>query len=372
MMAAVLLTLLSLGYGYVLNGMRKSWSIITECETEREPNPISIVIAYRNEQSNLKRLIESLGKLNYPLELFEVILVNDHSIDESEVLINELRKSMSIAITCHSLDRDVTGKKNAIELGVSKSTFPTIATTDADCVVNENWLKSVNRCSGADFISSPVVFRRSSFWFSSFVELDFMSLIGLGGVLIQKNRPLLANGANMAFRKQAFEDVGGYKDNKEYSSGDDVFLLTAMSKMNKTIIFNKSRDAIVETEMPTTLSELFNQRIRWAKKTKHLPTKTISPTVFFLVAGYLGFALSPILLFYSTSVLVFGLVFFSWGVKLLADYRYFNLLTTFYKRHDLMKHLWWVEILHPFYIVIAGILSLFAPYKWKLRSHRNG
>lgn len=43
----------------------------------------SIIIAFRNEEYNLPKLITSLSKLNYPKELFEVLLIDDHSQDKS-------------------------------------------------------------------------------------------------------------------------------------------------------------------------------------------------------------------------------------------------------------------------------------------------
>ncbi|MDZ7776590.1 MAG: glycosyltransferase family 2 protein [Bacteroidales bacterium] len=78
----------------------------------------------------------------------------------------------------------------------------------------------------------------------------------------------MSNGANIAFLKKAFHDVGGYGGNEQYVSGDDVFLMMKLQKTygKQAITFLKDRDAIVKTAARETWKEFMEQRIRWASK----------------------------------------------------------------------------------------------------------
>ena len=47
-------------------------------------NSFSIIVPFRNEEKNLRTLLRSISDLNYPKELFELIMVDDFSKDQSE------------------------------------------------------------------------------------------------------------------------------------------------------------------------------------------------------------------------------------------------------------------------------------------------
>lgn len=153
----------------------------------------SIVVPFRNEAENLPNLVQSLSELNYPEELFEVVLVDDDSEDESTRIINEVLDTSSFA---HDTRTDVqiiknertsaSPKKDAITTAIKKSKHNWIVTTDADCTFNSEWLSTIDAFiqeKHSEMVVGPVMYNTNNSFLERFQSLDFMSLIGatIGG-----------------------------------------------------------------------------------------------------------------------------------------------------------------------------------------------
>ena len=80
--------------------------------------------------------------------------------------------------------------------------------------------------------------------------------------------PLLASAANLAMRRSALMRIGKDPWNRRLVSGDDVFLMHKVSKLNgkRAVLFLANRDILVRTMPESGLKAFFNQRIRWASK----------------------------------------------------------------------------------------------------------
>ena len=231
----------------------------------------SIIIPFRNEAQNLNPLLASLSKLNYPPSLFEILLVDDDSEDDSVNLISTFIENTRIDIKIvKNIRRSDAPKKDAIETAIGQAKFDWIVTTDADCLVPENWLQTIDafiqeyepKC-----IVAPVNYHIEESFLDKFQLLDFLSLQAstIGGFGI--NKPFLCNGANLCYEKQAFFDVKGFTGNTHIASGDDIFLFEKMlDTYPGNIHFLRSDEAIVTTKPQSTLRKLFSQRIRWAAK----------------------------------------------------------------------------------------------------------
>ena len=187
---------------------------------------ISIVIALRNEAANISRLIDQLVRLSYPEELLEIILVNDHSVDKTSDLIKS--HQAFDRITLLELGKGSSGKKSAISYGVSQARGKLIVTTDADCRIHINWLLTIDtyyRQNEYRMLVGPVSIDYDSSWFAHFQALEFNSLQGSGGGAIGMGLPIMCNGANLIYEKNAFDKVEGFKGNEHIPGGDDMFLL---------------------------------------------------------------------------------------------------------------------------------------------------
>ncbi len=126
--------------------------------------PISIVIPFRNEESNLPKLVESLSKQEH--RSFEVVFVNDHSEDEGLNLLHELLQKVAFNYQIHTL-KDTFGKKEAIKAGIEVSTQDVIITTDADCTADSYWLEEVSsrfQDERVQMVVGPVILTGNSFW----------------------------------------------------------------------------------------------------------------------------------------------------------------------------------------------------------------
>ncbi len=106
-------------------------------------NTFTVIIPFRNEVKNLPNLLESLSSLDYPKELFELILINDDSNNNSVERIEQF-KSQNSKLDIYIFDnirKSNSPKKDAIETAIQKSKFNWIATADADCIIPKKWLQ---------------------------------------------------------------------------------------------------------------------------------------------------------------------------------------------------------------------------------------
>lgn len=338
-------------------------------------NRFSIVIPFRNEAHNLPDLLQSLSELNYPSELYEILLVNDDSQDSYNPILAAFSKQ-NPTLNLHLLQnirKTNSPKKDAINTAINLSNFEWIITSDADCIVPKLWLQLFNQFIENEkpvFISAPVKFSPQNSMLFHFQNLNFISLVGstIGGFGIHK--PFMCNGANLCYRKDAFLELKGFEDNTKIASGDDIFLLEKMLKAYpKKVIFLKSDDAIVETKTENTWKLFINQQIRWASKSaayKSVFAKYVGIVVFSENLWVLILGISAMLFtnFWLPFIIVFTL-------KNIFDFMLIAQTSAFLKNTKSLKHYLIVSLLYPFFIVFIGCLSVFKNYEWKGRSFKK-
>ncbi|NEW79544.1 MAG: glycosyltransferase [Gelidibacter sp.] len=338
-------------------------------------NRFSIVIPFRNEAHNFPHLLKSLLKLNYPSELFEILLVNDDSQDHFNPILEEFRKQNPFLNLCltQNIRKTNSPKKDAINTAINLSNFEWIVTTDADCVVPANWLQLFNQFIEDEnpvFISAPVKFIAQNSWLFHFQHLNFISLVGstIGGFGI--GNPFMCNGANLCYRKETFFDLHRFDGNANIASGDDIFL---MEKMFKTypnqVKFLKSQEVLVETKSEISWKLFINQQIRWASKSvsyHSLFAKFVGLVVFLENLMVLILGISALLFpkFWISFMLVFAL-------KIVVDFMLIAKTSFFLKSTNSLKHYLPVSLWYPFFIVFTGCFSLFKNYEWKGRRFKK-
>ncbi|MFN8336283.1 MAG: glycosyltransferase [Cyclobacteriaceae bacterium] len=231
---------------------------------------ISVIVAFRNEEATIGRLIDNLQEQEYPRDKFEVVLINDHSEDNSVSVINE---SLRGPISSKLMNNATPGKKSALTKGIRHSVGTIMVTTDADCRMGKDWLRSINNSFYDESVKmtfGPVKFQTDDTLFSTMQAIEFSSLIGSGAATAAFGFPTLCNGANLAFTKDVFTETGGYDGNEHIASGDDEFLMRKIeAKYPGGIRFNNSPDSLVTTTPQQTLNEFLNQRLRWAGKWRY-------------------------------------------------------------------------------------------------------
>ena len=338
-------------------------------------NRFSIVIPFRDEAHNLPNLLNSLSALNYPSELYEILLVNDDSKDNFNPILATFSKqnpTLNLRLL-QNVRKTNSPKKDAINTAINLSSFEWIITTDADCLVPKLWLQFFNQFIDDEkpvFISAPVKFITQNSWLFHFQNLNFTSLMGstMGGFGIDK--PFMCNGANLCYHKATFYDVNGFEDNTNIASGDDIFLMEKMLKAYpKKVKFLKSDENIVETKTENSWKLFINQQIRWASKSASYTS------LFAKFVGIVVFLENLLLLVLGISALLFPqfwiyvtLVFLA---KLIVDFIIINQTALFLKSTKSLKYYLPVSVLYPFFIVFTGCLSTFKNYDWKGRSFKK-
>jgi poly-beta-1,6-N-acetyl-D-glucosamine synthase len=365
----VLLGITSLLYVKLIYSFISGWDKIKPFKKGLQgpfPVYISVVIAFRNEGKNLPGLLASLEKQSLSKAMFELILVNDHSTDNSEVLLNHTLKQTGLRGKTISL-KDKSGKKQAVLEGIKQASGKLIVTTDADCTHPEKWLETIHAFYGhthSKLIIGPVAMNSSNA-FEHYQALDFLSLIAASAGAFGIGRPFMCNGANLAFEKEMIEENTDPLKNS-LASGDDVFLLHRVKKnyLNQ-ISYLKSEDVIVKTHAEKSFVTFINQRIRWASKSKaYQDTFTLFVAMLVLIIN-LSLLTTLILAFFTKSAIaIFSLLLI---LKSLVDFALLTKVSAFAGQ----KHLKWfmvpVQIINIFIIPFIAILSFFMKPAWKGR-----
>ncbi|MDO6595459.1 glycosyltransferase [Oceanihabitans sp. 2_MG-2023] len=341
----------------------------------------SVVIPFRNEAENLPSLLKSLEALQYPKHLYEIILVNDASEDNSvtiieKVLHTNLRKdkfTRNPIKIINNLRESDSPKKDAITSAIQIAKYDWIITTDADCILPKFWLDTFDafiQKRDADFIVAPVTYSKAKTFLDRFQLLDFLSLQGatIGGFGIQK--PFLCNGANLGYRKDFFKTVQGFHGNTNIASGDDIFLLEKALKQDaKKVHYLKSEHVIVTTEAVKNFKDLISQRVRWASKSasyKNNFAKAVGLLVLLMNASLICLLTLCITGIFNVKVLLYLFL-----IKCSIDFLLLFKTLRFYKQETFLPSFIFSCFLYPFFSVYVVFVSVFSNYKWKGRAFKK-
>lgn len=339
-------------------------------------NPIkfSIVIAFRNEAQNLKDLAHSLSQINYPKEAFEVLFINDESTDKSTEILQEMMVATSLNYQIlNNEPYSKSPKKDAITLGVKKSNHPWIVTTDADCLVPENWLKDLGlfiQQKNPFLVAMPVLFIPLQSPATLYQYFDGISLQGvtMGGFGWQ--RPLLCNGANLAYKKDTFYEVNGFEGNNHIASGDDIFLLEKIQQeYPKKLQYLNTAQVMVATKPVSSWKKLIHQRIRWASKTRKqqgIFNKLLGVVV---LLGNLGWIAAVVAIFIYPLQLFDFLIL--WIIKLMADALFIVFSANSYNHAMKFKGLPRALLVYPFITIWVVLHSFKGSYQWRGRTFKK-
>lgn len=386
-MTAVLtiIILLFLSYTALILYYLRSWNDIPYFQSTQSTltlqTKITVIIPTRNEEENIEACLLSILNQSYPKHLFEVLVVDDHSTDKTATIINsfagEQVKLISlkdfIGVTVNSY------KKKAIEIAIQQSTGDLIVTTDADCIVTKNWLHTIASFYETNqpvFIAAPVAINCSTKFIEFFQALDFMVLQGITGASVHKKIHSMCNGANLAYTKKVFEEVGGFAGIDTIASGDDMLLMHKIYRAYPDkLMFLKSKDAIVQTAPVHSIKDFFNQRIRWASKADKYDDKRIFAVLLLVyITNLVLFLLPFITIFHPEKLFIFNYplsIVQLWLLLLLlktcVELVFLYPVAKFFGKLSMLILFPLMQPLHIIYTVIAGWLGKFGSYTWKGR-----
>ena len=331
---------------------------------------VSIVIALRNEEHFIQKLLSSIVKQEYPARLMELIFVDDHSEDNTKKIVNDFfiqHASYNVKV----LSADSSGKKAAIKKGVNSAWHELILTTDGDCELPQKWvtqLVSIYEKYHPVFIAGPVKLTHNSSVIGKLQFLEMAGLIGIAGGSLSNGKPMLCNGANLAFSRSAWLKAMEHIQST-YSSGDDTDLLVRLTEeYPDQMIFLKDESTVVQTNAAGTVRSFIQQRQRWASKITGSMSRF---TVFIAVLAWLvHFTLFIQLIFAVIHLHFSGLFLGAVLIKALSEATVIGPVVKLYKLKRWDQNIILLQPLYWFYIILVGLSGPLLKYEWKGRKLR--
>ncbi|MDF3078171.1 MAG: glycosyltransferase [Sphingobacteriaceae bacterium] len=326
-------------------------------------------MAARDEAEKIGFTISDILAQDYPKHLVEIIVVDDHSTDETANVISAYAEQGVRLIRLNEANPLNSYKKKALTEAIKIAGGELIVATDADCRMGKQWLSTIVSMyeeKGYNLISSPVSFYQEKTFFEELQTLEFQFLIGLGASTIGNKMPSTCNGANLAYRKDVFDELKGFAGIDDLASGDDeLFLHKVAAKYPNSIGFCKAKEAVVYTHAKPNLKEFVRQRKRWASKSTRYKNKwmvVIGVSIWLFNLSILLSFLSGF--FYDRLFLLGGATIL---LKFFVELVFMIPVTSFFRRSRLLLFLPLLTIGHIFYFIYIGIAGNSGKYIWKGR-----
>ena len=367
-----LVAILTILYAVLLMAYRFWYSKLTvfmPSDIQAAPTKFSIVIPARNEAANIKACVDSILAQDYPMDAFEIIVIDDFSEDDTAFIVESLHQQYAnvqlLKLADYFKPHELTAfKKKAIEKAVSHAKGDWIITTDADCKVPSRWLSLYNAYIIKEqpvFVAAPVMFIKTAGILNQFQILDFLALQGITAASVGAGKHSMSNGANLAFEKAAFIAVGGYQGVDHIASGDDMFL---MHKMKETLVkpigYLFHPDAIVLTDAMPTWRQFIMQRIRWSSKARYYDDRSIFWVLLLVYLFNLSFLLMCLLGNFKS--LIIALAF-----KTFFELFFLDPVAQFFHKKEELRYFPLYQPIHIIYNIVAGLFGQIKTYTWKGR-----
>lgn len=345
----------------------------------REQYNVSVVIAARNEEDNIGRILQDLMQQTYPREKYEVIVANDSSLDNTGKIVDEFcsRYPNIKHVYVDKIPEGISPKKYVMDCAIQHAMNEIILTTDADCRVSSQWIESMvsyfepNVGFVIGFSQLGKSYERRSV-LEKLQAFDFMQLMGATAGTTNLGYPLAASGQNLGYLRKAYNRVGGFKKVAHRISGDDVLLLQLIRKLtNLKIRFAASPAAFAVSEPQPDLRSFIHQRLRWASNGSY-QIKLNIPFFVYLLLVFLNNLVSLIGLIAAVFYQFYpNFVFVCLLIKAISEFTLALRAAQLFGRFDLLKFFpLWFFLQMP-YIVAMGLLGSFGNFTWKGRRHSS-
>lgn len=337
---------------------------------------VSVIVPTRNEEKNILRVLLELIAQDYPGEFLQVIVTDDFSEDNTVVLVSKFSIANPefplIIIDAFKSPEFGTGKKKAIERAIDHANGDIILCTDADTWRSKRWVTTMAECFHDTKIRmslGPVFFNSGTNILQKIQEMEFLGIIGLTAGSAATGFPVMCNGANLAYLRKDFHDVGGFSGNLNFQSGDDQFLLGSFVQQygRGSVSFILDRGAIVTTDAESTWKGFLSQRVRWISKSSGYRDPIVIAvglitwtTIIFLVSGiFIGIVVNLILV----------QALLGWIIKIALDFPLVWIMNKFSGKHVNIRYFILTQIFQLLYVPVISILGMIVPYQWKGRKN---
>lgn len=270
---------------------------------------ISVVVAAKNEEKNIPTLIEALSKQDYDRDNYEVIIVDDYSLDNTFNIANESTSAYNNFRVLKAETKNLPGKKGALTKGIEKTNYDFILITDSDCVPQSNWINiSAKKFSeGYDFIFGVAPFYNENSFINNLSCFENIRTSILTLTAATTGFPYSAAARNFGFKKSSFKKLKGYLNTTETLSGDDDLLLREAVKNKIKIGVVTENDSFVYSKTKNNLKDYLKQKARHTRTSLYyLPVHKTMLSLWHLIN--LVFLFSPFLILIDSIFLSLFLV----------------------------------------------------------------
>ncbi|WP_019986797.1 glycosyltransferase [Rudanella lutea] len=390
-MITTILLIISVLYVFMTLTLWWGWRRIPYAQTTplTDGPLISVVIPVRNEAANLPHLLADLARQTYTR--FEVIVADDSSTDDTVAVVQKLVNDLPYTLHLLPLPNEKTGapKKRAIAQSIRIAQGELILTTDGDCRVGPDWVRSFAayyRQHQPRMMTGPVTFTPDwtddiSFGEMSSVQsggglvglfgqlqtVEFSSLIGSGAATLALNNPTMCNGANLCYEKRVFEEVNGFAGIDHVASGDDELLMHKIARRYPGgVQFLKNRDAIVQTAPHSSWVAFYQQRKRWASKWKAYESWHPSALAIFVFLSNMA----PVVAVLGGvgGLVPWPIVLLIIGLKTIPEFIFLRAILRFLQKPGAARWIPATQLVYPFYVVLFGLAAQQKGFTWKGRS----
>ena len=222
---------------------------------------ISVLVPAHNEESSIVQTVQSILSSKY--DKFEVLIIDDASEDKTlELSLALSKKHENVRVI--SL-RENKGKPTALNIGAAAAKYEILLVMDADTLLEEDAMAYMalhfKRGPRVGAVTGNPRVRNRNTLIEKIQVIEYSAIIGM----IKRSQRILGkiftvSGAIVAFRKSAVFDVGLWDIDM---ITDDINITWKLEKRFWDIRYETQ--ALCWTEVPSTLSSLWKQRLRWAQ-----------------------------------------------------------------------------------------------------------
>ncbi|NND72654.1 MAG: glycosyltransferase [Rhodothermales bacterium] len=328
---------------------------------------LSVIVPARNEQSTIENCLQSIVRSSLPVECYEIIVVDDHSSDNTASIVKDFMEIYPQTRLLH-LGDDATGKSEALNVGIASCRGDVVATIDSDCIASIDWLHLTRDAVTGEYpiVAGPVFFESDGKIFSGMQALEFLGLVAVGAGCIGIGLPTICNSANLAYRQSLPTELApaGFGT---APGADERMLQQIRSTGLGSASFNMAPSSFVTAQPAATVREFVDQRRRWAGSVggfAHPFGLFVSITIF--VFFVLLIALTLLVFFTSTGA---NTIIVAWTGKVIAELAVLGVIAAHFDRLKLLRYFIPAQIVHIPYIVGVSIFSLVSGHSWKGRRH---
>lgn len=365
LLVAFFVSLIGIIIHYVINILPLGNLKTNSLEQGLSQEPVSVIICARNEDDNLTEFLPKILMQNYPE--FEVVVVNDCSIDNTENVIDEFAKIFPNLkkVTIKEDDYYKHGKKFAVMVGIKGTKYENLLFTDADCFpANENWLKDM----ASGFVNKKEIvlgygaYKKDLGFLNKLIRFDTFLIAANYLSAAIKGRAYMGVGRNLAYKKDLFYKQKGFSKHYHITSGDDdLFINQACTNENTNVVI--TQNAITYSIAKTTFSDWKRQKQRHLTTAPHYSSVSKTKITMGYILQYGFHLLFLSVLIFKTTILV---ALIGFVLKICIQMIIFKKVSKKLHEMDLWALSFFYEIVLLLIYPIFHISKLFhKPNKWK-------